>query len=330
MKLESARSLKLELLSEVVEPAVSRAISAGAFAVAARPMANMNMPRSLALGVARGTGKGDFRLAVRVQRGEAWELSEIRKQIEKRGKKEVDVRDVGRISKAAVTWEQRRHRPLRIGTSVGHYKITCGTLGCFVLDSQDRLGLLSNNHVLANENSARRGDRILQPGAYDGGSSGDVVGRLERFVRIRRDRPNQADAAFALLAESVEAKARTLQGIGTLAGVLQDPLLPGDTVFKLGRTTGLRKGRVTAIELDRVVIEYDFGNARFDDQIEIEGTSGQAFSAGGDSGSLVVDSAKGGVALLFAGSQKGGSNGKGLTYANPIGTVLKALKLKLA
>jgi hypothetical protein len=43
-----------------------------------------------------------------------------------------------------------------------------------------------------------------------------------------------------------------------------------------------------------------------------------------------VDAALSGVALLFAGSDQGGSNGLGLTYANPIHTVLKALKVTLA
>ena len=33
--------------------------------------------------------------------------------------------------------------------------------------------------------------------------------------------------------------------------------------------------------------------------------------------------------LLFAGSDMGGRNGKGLTYANPIAPVLEALKLEL-
>jgi hypothetical protein len=32
------------------------------------------------------------------------------------------------------------------------------------------------------------------------------------------------------------------------------------------------------------------------------------------------------VALLFAGGETGGSNGLGLTFANPIGHVLSALK----
>ena len=54
------------------------------------------------------------------------------------------------------------------------------------------------------------------------------------------------------------------------------------------------------------------------------------FSAGGDSGSLIVGADRRAVALLFAGSDQGGANGQGLTYANPIYTVLDRLKIELA
>ena len=104
----------------------------------------------------------------------------------------------------------------------------------------------------------------------------------------------------------------------------------GDVVHKVGRTTGVRHGRVTAFELDGVAVEYDLGVISFDDQIEIEGAGNRAFSDAGDSGSLIVDDQMRAAALLFAGGDHGGSNGKGLTYANPIGAVLKALKVKLA
>lgn len=103
----------------------------------------------------------------------------------------------------------------------------------------------------------------------------------------------------------------------------------GLLVQKVGRTTGETRGRVTAFELDNVVVEYDIGNIRFDDQIEIEGAGNDAFSDGGDSGSLIVDQNCGAVALLFAGGDTGGSNGKGLTYGNPIQAVLDALKVDL-
>jgi hypothetical protein len=81
--------------------------------------------------------------------------------------------------------------------------------------------------------------------------------------------------------------------------------------------------------MDNVLIEYDLGTLRFDQQIEIEGADDVAFSAGGDSGSVVVDDTGRAVALLFAGGDQGGENGKGLTYANPLRPVLEAMKADL-
>lgn len=97
----------------------------------------------------------------------------------------------------------------------------------------------------------------------------------------------------------------------------------------MGRTTGTTQGKVTAFEIDNVIVGYDMGNLRFDNQIEIESASDEAFSDGGDSGSLIVDGDNLGVALLFTGGDQGGSNGRGLTYANPLRTVLDALKVDL-
>lgn len=95
----------------------------------------------------------------------------------------------------------------------------------------------------------------------------------------------------------------------------------GDEVWKAGRTTGVTRGRVTAIALDQVAVDYS--DARdgsliysFDDQIEIRG-DGATFSRGGDSGSLIVDTGDVAVGLLFA-----GSDATGVTFANPIETVL--------
>jgi hypothetical protein len=86
-------------------------------------------------------------------------------------------------------------------------------------------------------------------------------------------------------------------------------------VQKYGRTTSLTKGRVSALNAT-VNINYGNGVARFVGQIII--TPG-TFSAGGDSGSLIVtnDTSKSPVGLLFAGSSSH-------TIANPIGTVLSS------
>jgi hypothetical protein len=79
------------------------------------------------------------------------------------------------------------------------------------------------------------------------------------------------------------------------------------------------------VEVDGVAVQYDEAIYRFDDQIEMVGRSG-AFSAGGDSGSVIWrgrDRAP--VALLFAGSETGGVAGTGVTFANPLSTVLTLL-----
>jgi hypothetical protein len=81
--------------------------------------------------------------------------------------------------------------------------------------------------------------------------------------------------------------------------------------------------------MDNVIVAYDMGDVKFDNQIEIEGTGDGAFSDGGDSGSLIVDDGMQGVALLFSGSDQGGANGHGLTYANPLRQVLDELKVDL-
>ena len=80
-----------------------------------------------------------------------------------------------------------RYRPtIPSGVSIGHFKITAGTLGTIVTDvnTGEKL-ILSNNHVLANSNMGVVGDSILQPGPADGGGNpADMVARLERFIQI--------------------------------------------------------------------------------------------------------------------------------------------------
>ena len=77
----------------------------------------------------------------------------------------------------------KRYRPAPGGVSVGHRDITAGTLSCWVKKA-GQLYLLSNNHVLANVNAGKKGDPILQPGAADGGTAVDELGKLYKFVPI--------------------------------------------------------------------------------------------------------------------------------------------------
>jgi hypothetical protein len=333
MRLDSVRELKRSLPAHLNTKFAVRSAAGKTSSLAVAHAASLKREGpSYFLGISV-RGKKDYRLAVRLQ-DRALERSELVDSISDKARGEVDVRYVGRIRARAKPWYRSKQRPLLIGSSIGFLAsgfIMAGTLGCFVRSgSSAALYILSNNHVLADENRYPKGGSIVQPGALDGGSpTADRVAKLTRFVRLDPAQKNFVDCAIAELNPAIQADLHKLKGIGTLAGQRSD-LDVGDVVHKVGRTTGVRHGRVTAFELDGVAVEYDVGVVTFDDQIEIEGSGNRSFSDAGDSGSLIVDDEMRASALLFAGGDHGGHNGKGLTYANPIDAVLKALKVKLA
>jgi hypothetical protein len=294
----------------------------------ARRVSEVQRPfASFALGVAP-VGKRKYALAVRVQQRGLLESDHL-EAIGELAKGEVDVRYIGRVEKRQQAWYRERHRPLRIGTSIGHYRITAGTLGCFVRKGGGERFVLSNNHVLADENKGRRGDPIFQPASYDNGKSSDAVGVLGNFVRLRRQK-NEVDCALCKLEPGIEHEATRLFGGRPLQGVTREPPEDQEIVEKIGRTTGKTRGRITAFEVDDVVVHYDLGDLHFHNSIEIESTGSRPFSLGGDSGSLIYTArdrlARG---LLFAGSEHGGRGGRDLTYANPFEQVLSSLGVEL-
>jgi hypothetical protein len=148
---------------------------------------------------------------------------------------------------------------------------------------------------------------------------------LERYEPLATAAVNHIDAALALVLDEIEVSAE-IDGLGTPGSLAA----PEDVtvVAKVGRTTGLTHGMITAIEVDNVVVDFSTGQLRFDNQIEIAGGEAQPFSKGGDSGSLIVDTADlRAVGLLFAGSDQGGPHGTGVTYANPLTEVVARLGL---
>ncbi len=101
-----------------------------------------------------------------------------------------DVVETGRIRALPVletlaVSHTARVRPAPGGVSIAHEKVTAGTLGVLAHRLDGEAVILSNNHVLANSNEARRGDRVLQPGPYDGGTAKDAIAELADFVPIQ-------------------------------------------------------------------------------------------------------------------------------------------------
>jgi hypothetical protein len=226
--------------------------------------------------------------------------------------KKTDVVEVGRIEALPF---KGRYRPAFPGCSIGHYRITAGTFGCMVQDKRTHaFKILSNNHVLANVNAASIGDPILQPGRYDGGVyPRDMIARLEKFVPLVSSW-NLVDAAVAKPI-NLRYVIASIARLGIPTGVAQARL--GWTVYKAGRTTQLTSGRVTATNAS-VKVGYGSGiTLLFKNQIFTT-----AMSAGGDSGSLLVDPYRRAVGLLFAGSSK-------ITVHNHITNVLMGLGVEM-
>ena len=212
---------------------------------------------------------------------------------------------------------QRKVRPAMGGISIGHYAITAGTLGCLVGDAGETF-ILSNNHVLANENRGAEGDPILQPGRFDGGRpEKDVIGRLDTFVAVDPEEPNLVDSALAAPFD-VRDVTPDILGIGRLRGTKEADL--EEKVMKSGRTTRRTDGTVLDVSAT-LRVGYQTGSYIFTDQMVIKGDRG-AFSAGGDSGSAIVSFDGKAVGLLFAGSPF-------FTVANKMANVEKALDVKV-
>ena len=338
MQLDTVRDIKQEWLSRVrpsdldpdPDPGSSRRARAGA-GDHVRPGVRVPAVGPVALGAAPA-GSG-YALAVRYRHDGPLVARLVERLREEVGDGEIDVRGIGAVRALTSPLRgpvgpptpgqlQGRLRPLVPGCSICHGADTAGTLGAVVRRGQEQL-LLTNAHVIARSGLASVGDAVLQPGPADGGTAADRVGSLDGWAPLGADTANTVDAALARLDEGIE--------VDTTGAPTTTAELDGDElVEKLGRTTGFTSGRVTAIEVDDVVVDYgEVGLLRFDGQVEVAGTGG-AFSRGGDSGSL-VRLADGGAAvgLLFAGSERGGPDGTGLTFCNDISTVLDALGVVL-
>jgi hypothetical protein len=260
--------------------------------------------------------------------------AEIRIFVMRHGIPDIPVALEGIPSKAVITGMVVAHedptkwfqRPVPIGVSTGHPQITAGTIGCRVVDLYGNVYALSNNHVYANQNDAKSGDSALQPGPYDGGKDpDDRIGILDEWVDINfSGGVNYMDAAIAI-SSTGELGYSTPSDDGYGAPDSNPtPAALDMLVKKYGRTTGLTEGTVSELNVTVDVCYETLGFfrckklARFVDQI---GISPGTFSAGGDSGSLIVtQEGNNPVGLLFAGSSI-------RTFANPIEPVLTHFKV---
>ena len=258
MQLDMVREIKQAWMSRVLPSDLDTEFDPGlrpvrAAAAGARPRGRVAAVGPVDLGAAPA-GRG-YALAVRYRHDGPLVARLVERLREEVGAGEVDVRGIGAVRPLAgpagppTPGQLRgRLRPLVPGCSICHEADTAGTLGTVVRRGQERL-LLSNAHVLARSGLASLGDPVRQPGPADGGTAQDRVGWLEGWAPLGADAPNTVDAALAGLDDGIE-----VDGAGSPTATAA---LDGDElVEKLGRTTGFTSGRVTAIEVDDVVVDY--------------------------------------------------------------------------
>lgn len=217
-----------------------------------------------------------------------------------------------------------RVRNLHLGVSGGNVndatrRFCCsGTLGALVSDGTNRY-ILSNNHVLARADQAVAGEDVSQPGLID--SNCNIATVVADYTGASPLGSN-VDAALAQLRPGLMDATGSIEDIGVPSSTTVAPTV-GMAVAKSGRTTGFTTGSITSINTS-VSVQYtrECGGGRkftvgYTNQIVI---GGGTFSAGGDSGSLIVtnNAAHNPVGLLFAGSSSA-------TIANPINEVLTKL-----
>jgi len=235
-------------------------------------------------------------------------------------------------------FRKRLARPIKLGVSGsnagdlfiedGFAYCSSGTLGGLVL-KKGVPHILSNNHVLALQNAAKKGDPITQPGLVDNNCSDEEanhVAHLSAYKKLRFGgvKRNKVDAALAEIVPGTVDPEGRIQGIGLPGDTVMKPFL-GMQVKKAGRSSGLTRGTVILLDATFVI---DFGteenpkSGKFVHQLMVLPNK-RTFVEPGDSGSVVFFDRKDcpeWVGLLFAGSAHGWG------VVNPIKQVFRTLK----
>ncbi len=190
------------------------------------------------------------------------------------------------VAEAAAAERKTRVDPVVPGASIGHVKVSAGTIGCVVHDKVDGTPyVLSNWHVLHGSGGAL-GEDVVQPGPHD--DNRIDRNRLGKLVRSYLGKAG--DCAIA----SIEDRAydTTAMELGVAVSQIGEPEL-GDKVVKSGRTTGVTHGVVRRVD---VLVKIDYGGTAGECEIggfeigvdERNKPAGGEISSGGDSGAAWI------------------------------------------
>jgi len=227
--------------------------------------------------------------------------------------------------------------PIQLGTSGGSVidlangYCCSGTLGSLVQKGGTQY-ILSNSHVLCgdvasggNAKVAAIGDDINQPGLIDASCSSTTTNIVADLSSLSTTYPPAStpnvDCAIAQVKAGMVRTDGAILEIGTISASTVAAYV-GQLVKKSGRTTGLTRSKVTALNATITVgYETECAGTAYSKTYTGQIVCGKKFIDGGDSGSLMVEDVTTNpraVGLLFAGSST-------TAIANPSSAVLSQL-----
>lgn len=245
-----------------------------------------------------------------------------------------------------VYWHNER---IACGSSLGlGNQRNAGTLTALALNADDKLVGISCNHVTGGCNTASVGTPIVVPGIQDVSPDHheiSVIGLHDATAAMSQGLPqvfdisNNSDVAFF---EIIAPKLITsMQGYGDTAYDTPTAfarITEGLKVKKWGRSSELTYGEVSRLVQEPESVEYNVvsyygptssqifkGSVYFNSLIEVESIGIDPFSAGGDSGALVVSDD--GKVEKIVGILIGGNTNK--SYVLPLKDVLKRHNMRL-
>jgi hypothetical protein len=245
---------------------------------------------------------------------------------------------------AAAGMIEGRRMPLHIGASVANMQSMAGTLGAFVRLPDGAPAILSCGHVLARAGKKWGAVKnpVHQPGQPEenpvmaANRIGELTGMFAPFVDSQT---NNVDAAIARLDAGQDHLGNKIINLPCIPPTFRDRAIGaprgagyadiGARVVKLGRTTGFTEATVSAIDFQNLRVKFGTGQSfTFSGIYEVIWDAGTTFTAGGDSGSLVMtrDGLEP-IGLHFA--AVAGDDGSFVSYVIPWPIIFEVFKLPL-
>jgi hypothetical protein len=325
----------------------------------------LSLPNVLhvSVGLKQSGGRLSDQLCVRVYVNEKKPLAELRPEDTVPLKVQGVPTDVNVVGAFEFSEDNTRYRPIKGGIQITNRiidlneagngtQISRGTLGCIAIDTTDNSPvILSTWHVLYGENG-RNGDKVYQPPptSVPPTSLADLPLRpndnTDKIAVLRRSSiSSSVDGAIAAIDVSSCCHccgihfSNEINGLSsanrpprnTIVG--DERAVSGMVVFKVGKSTGRSEGIVVDDNHPTFSISRGGSTYAFTGQIAIQNKDPlSAFSAHGDSGSVLINLNSKVVGLLFAAGKKitvKGVEQPFISIANHISDVFTALKIRI-